>query len=150
LLSFHIEEADVKTFMGKLFKDTVFDGFEVRQIIVSSFVRFEVSGELIKTEAEKKGYAAWSEIKPFAFTFIKGKTKPESIKIIFSADTALLEAVHSNAAALFLNMSYENNTLRFTAATSQKEFALNKDLDNKWAEYINDFFTRLGIPVKYE
>lgn len=156
MLAFYLEEPEIKIFMNKLLRENSFDDFEIREAIVSSFVRFEISGMLSKEaissapESNKRYYATWSELKPYIFSFIKGKTKPESIKIVFAGGADLMKNIHPNAAAVFLNMNYENNSLHFTAATSQKEFSLNKDLDLKWEDYINNFFTKINIPVKFE
>lgn len=156
MLAFYLEEPDIKIFMNNLLRGTSFDDFEIRNVVVSSFVRFEISGMLSKEtissaqENNKRYFATWSELKPYVFGFIKGKTKPESIKIVFAGGTDLVKSIHPNAAAVFLNMNYENDSLHFTTATSQKEFSLNKELDLKWEDYINNFFSKIKIPVKYE
>lgn len=156
MLAFYLEETGVKNLMNKLMRENDFDSFEIRSASVSSFVGFEISGMLSKeaVTAQPNGstrlYALWGELKPFVFSFIKGKVKPASIKIVFSGGAELNKLIHPNAAALFLNMIYENDLLHFTTATSQKEFSLNKELDMKWEEYITGFFKKIDIPIKFE
>jgi hypothetical protein len=156
LLAFYVPDTGVKDFMNKLFRETAFDSFEIRDVSVTAFVKFEISGSLSKEallaqpENSRRYYAFWEELKPYVFGFIKGKTKPENIKLVFSGGEALAKSVHTNAAALFLNMNYENGEVHFTTATSQKEFALNKELDMRWEEYIEHFFRALEINVVHE
>ncbi|MDR1687153.1 MAG: DUF5721 family protein [Clostridiales bacterium] len=156
MLAFNVPETGVKDFMNKLFKESAFDDFEIRDACVTSFVKFEISGGLSKEallaqpDASRRYYANWAELKPYVFGFVKGKTKPENIRLVFSGGEILVKSIHENAAAVFLNMNYENGEIRFTTATSQKEFALNKELDARWEEYIEHFFSSLDINVVQE
>jgi len=139
MLSLSINEAHVKGFMRLLFKETVFDALEMRSVIITSFARLEITSE---------HGVLWQEVKPYVFDFIKGRPRPDIIKIVFSKSGDACKQIHPNARALFLNMNYEAGVLRFTTATSQKEFSLNKDLDQKWETYIEDFFKSLGLPFE--
>ena len=78
---------------------------------------------------------------------IKTSAKPKLVKIVFSYKAQDAAAIHANAAALFLNMVYENDTVSFTTATAQKEFALDKSLDDSWGEWVRGFFVRKNIVV---
>lgn len=146
MLSFIVEKENIKELMNGLLRGDIFNSFEVREAQISSFITFQINGllshELTEKLEPKRYFVTWQEIKPICFDFIKGRAKPKSIKIVFSKDIEFTNAFHSNAAALFLNFNYENerDVATFTAATSQKEFALNKDIDMKWEEYILKFF----------
>ena len=73
---------------------------------------------------------------------------PRQMKIIFSCGAESACAIHPNAAALFLNIVYENGVIFISTGASQKLFSMDKSLDEKWEEYVNFFFSKNGIPVK--
>ena len=154
MLTVSIDEQDVKGFMNILFKESPFDGFEVRELSIVAFCELKIIGALSKTvkarnpETQNRAFALWSEVKPYAFNFIKGGVKPEGIKIIFSGAKTLLDEISPNAAAVFINMFYDAESVRFTAGVSQKEFSLNKDLDIKWEEYVTEFFKTLKVKFR--
>ena len=129
--------------MGKLLKENVFDNFHMRKIEISTDFKIEIS-ELSKAEGARANY--WAAIRPLILHIIKTGAKPSLIKIIFSLpDTA---SIHTNAAALFLNLSYENDEVSFTTATSQREFEMDKTLDTCWDEWVRNFFCNKDIAVK--
>lgn len=142
MISFSI--TDIKFFMNKLLKEDTFNLFEVRGVEIYSFTKFEIDGflepSLLGAETSSRSYCTWQELKPYVFNIIKGNVKPRSIKIIFSLDTEKSTSLHNNAAALYLNMHFVDETVTFTTGTSQKNFALDKSLDNIWEEYIRNFF----------
>lgn len=115
---------------------------------IVTFTKFEISGILDEdVEDRESNYAKWEEIKPYVFDIIKGKRKPKLIKIVFSLDKEKMEKLSNNASALYLNLIYEENKAVFTTAISEKEFSLDKSLDNIWGEYIKEFFKENSIPV---
>ena len=66
--------SDVRGFMVKLLKEEVFDEFQLRNVVINTFARFEIYG------TKEDGYASWSEIRPHIFGIIKGDKLPKTIK----------------------------------------------------------------------
>jgi len=147
----------VKGFMGRLLREDILDEFEVRGVEIGLNTRVSINGAIETTQSESEEdagtgkasaiYATWEAMRPLVYSIIKTSAKPRLVKIVFSYKAQDIAVVHGNAAALFLNMVYENDTVSFTTATAQKEFALDKSLDDSWDEWVRGFFTRKNIEV---
>jgi len=140
MLALEIEKSDVKSFMGKLLRENLFDGFEARLIEITTNTRITIDGA-IESEA-----AMWSAMRPLIYEIIKLCPKPRQIKIVFAQKNPY--EIHTNAAALFLNLIYENDNVTFTTATAKKEFTMDKILDNAWDNHIREFFAKTGIDLE--
>ncbi|MDR1530770.1 MAG: DUF5721 family protein [Clostridiales bacterium] len=152
---FKILEKDVKLFMQKLLREETFFDFEVRGVEVSMLTKFEINGALDRdflpnadpsVPAERR-YCLWRELQPYVFFIIKGGKRPKSLKIIFSLPQEKTAELHSNASAYFLNISFENNEVLCTTASSEKNFAMDKTVDYIWEDYIKEFFGKNGVPI---
>ena len=146
---------DNKLFMNKLLRENIFDNFEVRKVEIQTFTHFEISGIIDKNfytveeqENIERNFCIWSELKPIIFNLIKGNKLPGFIKIIFSLDENTMQQLSDNAAAMFLNISFENNAIVCTSGYSQKTFTLDKKVENCWEEYILKFFKDNNIPYQ--
>ena len=146
---FEVAAGSIKSVMNHLLKGSEFNGFLIRGVEVSVFTRIEISGILDKgffpeeeRDALRRNYVYWSEIKPFVLSLIKGGRTPSAFKIIFSLTDEETKALHENASAMFLNLSYEEGKLRFTTAMSQRSFSLDKSVDAVWDAYIKEFINR--------
>ena len=146
MISFNIPEQDTKEFMAKLFKEDLFDKFEIRSLSIDTFTNFSISGKIASEEGEKK-YCTWQEIRPYALAIIKGKIKPSAIKIVFSPSEEVISSIHTNAASLHLTLNFNGEKITFTTATSQKNFSLDKHLDEVWDEFILKYFKQNNIAV---
>jgi hypothetical protein len=142
---YQIPPGDVRVFMNKLLREDILDAFAVRNIELTLTTHINISGKLEKDEDNKK-YITWGGGRPMVYELVKKSGKPKGIKIIFSH--AVPEDVHPNAAALFINFVYENDGAFFTAATAQREFALDKSLDNAWYSWVEKFFAGIGVGVE--
>jgi len=153
MIALAMETAAVKGFMGCLLRENLLDEFEVRNVEIGLSTRISINGtlEAAKTDetenAVPAGYITWEALRPLVYAIIKTSAKPNIVKIVFSYKAQEAKSIHTNAAALFLNMIYENGTVSFTTATAQKEFALDKSLDDIWDEWVRAFFTRKSIAV---
>ena len=168
MLAFSIQGPYVKDFMQHLFSHDTFCGFEVRGITLHSFTYFEISGESINSEETinssehdnlgegingegnkgKSVYYSWEELRPYVRHILKGREKPRAMKLVFAR--AGPGELHPNAAALFMNMSYESNgamgdKLSCTTATSQRQFDLDRSVDKLWDGWVLEFFKSKGI-----
>ena len=133
---FNIPENHVKNFMNVLLKSEIFDTFEARRVEIHNVASFVI-------ESETKNL--WATLRPFALHIVKDGGKPTLLKVVLSHTAP--ETLHPNAAALFLNLAYDNGAITCTSATSQKEFALNKDLDHFWDDWVTDFFHKRGVII---
>ena len=154
MISVEMDNAAVKGFMGQLLREDILDEFEVRGVEIGLATRISINGALeasitAETETSKPTvvYITWEALRPLIYTIIKTGAKPSLVKIVFSYKAQDAKTIHTNAAALFLNMVYENDAISFTTATAQKEFALDKSLDDSWDGWIRGFFTRKNITV---
>ena len=152
MLSVELDKGDVKGFMGKLLREGFFDDFEARSVEIMGRNRVAIDGAIENAGEEsdddktKQGFSTWGELRPLAYEIIKSGAKPSFVKIVFSHQNPA--NVHPNAAALFINMVYENDCVTFTTATSQREFALNKSVDDVWSDSVQRFFSESGIHVR--
>ena len=144
MLALELSEDLVKGFMGRLLREDVFYGFNVRSVDIMAKNRFSIDGEVVNGEI--KSYSKWSEVQPLVFEIVKQMGKPSVFKIVLSHTEPL--SVHENASALFLNLMYENGKMNFTTATSQKAFSLEKTLNSAWDEWVRGFFISAAINVK--
>jgi len=147
MIAVQMDSAGVKEFMNRLLRDDILNVFEVRGIEMTINTRMSIDGALITSENGPQGFISWEALRPLLFAIIKTGAKPRQIKIIFSFKAEEVKEIHPNAAALFLNMIYENDNVNFTTATAQKEFSLEKSLDDTWDEWVRGFFNEKNITV---
>jgi len=152
MLALELEKSTVKAFMGQILREDIFDTFEVRSIEIATATRMNIDGQLLPetedvTEDKKPGFSTWEVLRPLVYAVIKTSLKPKYVKIVFSYKTNEAYEIHSNAAALFLNLAYENDTVHFTTGTAQKEFLFEKSLDIAWDEWVKNFFASNGLAV---
>jgi len=162
MLNLKIEAVDVRLFMGALLMSDKFDFLEVRGIDLTTFTHFNISGQkIVQAESEadsddddkpeekvKTTYCKWEEIRPFVHNFIKGGAKPSYMKLIFSLESGEAHKLHDNAAAMYLNITYNGEEVFFTSATAQRGFSLDKSLDHVWEDYLVEFFRANEISVR--
>jgi len=157
MLAVAMDAGLVKGFMGRLLREDTLDEFEVRGVEIGLNTRVSINGVLETAEGSSEEnaqeiktpatYIAWGALRPLVYSIIKTSAKPRLVKIVFSYKAPDIANIHANAAALFLNMVYENDAVSFTTATAQKEFALDKSLDISWDEWVRGFFMRKNIIV---
>jgi len=131
--------------MDMLFSGNAFDLFEVRGVFINHIFKTEIDGAAPNAADGSKNFMTWAELKKYVVFIIKGKDKPKYIKIIFAAPRELLNNLSGNAAAAFINMEYENDEIKFLTAAGQKEFSMDKGLDQAWDEYARGFFKTNNI-----
>jgi hypothetical protein len=143
MLAFTLNATAVKDFMGRLLREAQFDFFCVRTVELTLNTHISISGKL-ENQDKPQTFVTWGELRPLVHDLIKRGIKPKLIKIIFSHPSPT--DIHTNAAALFLNMTYEKDGVNFTTATAQREFVLEKSLDNTWDEWMRAFCkTNIGV-----
>ena len=162
MVSFEI--IDVKLFMSKLLKENMFDEFEISSLEVTTITKFTISGDLNKNffssdENEIIGdrkLVTWNEIKPIVFNIIKGNKTPSTLKIVFSLpynkiinmlNNHNMNITPENINGLFINILFDNNSLKCTTGTSLKLFTLDKTLEQYWDNSIKKFFSKHEIAI---
>ena len=139
MISLELEKSQVKPFMAQLLKGDLFNAFEARSVEIFTTPRITID----TTHDTQK--PTWDKTRPLVYQIIKLCPKPGQIKIIFSYTNP--QEIHTNAAALFLNLVYENDGITFTTATAQKEFALDKSMNPAWDNFIREFFAKASVNV---
>jgi len=147
MLALELEKSTVKTFMGKILRENIFDMFEVRNIEIATTIHINIEGQLEAYGDKKPGFSTWEALRPLVYAVIKTSPKPRYVKIVFSYRANEACDIHPNAAALFLNMAYENDGVSFTTGTAQREFVFEKSLDASWDEWVKGFFAKAGLSV---
>jgi len=150
MLALEIEKVSVKGFMGRLLRENIFDMYEVRSLEMAITTKMTVDGVRIpeneteqSQETKRNSFISWGELRPLMYEIIKLSAKPKYMKVVFSF--ANPHEIHINAAALFLNLIYENDSVTFTTATAQKEFVLDKSLDLVWDEWVRNFLNSFNV-----
>jgi len=153
---------DVKAFMSTLLIQNIFDNFLLSELDINNYNHFHISGTLnegfYSTEELEllsgRKYSYWSDIKPIAFSLIKGNKLPLSIKIIFLLSPENAENIlHKSGLpieprdinGLFLNVRYEKGNLYLITGTSIKTFTLDKSLEQMWDADMKTFLKHYEI-----
>lgn len=156
---------DVKAFMNSLLVQNVFDDFYLWEAAFKTFGEFSINGKLNEEyysndELEVlngRKYATWAEIKPFAFSYIKGNKLPVTIKIIMMLSKEGMENIIENSGlnmsleeikGLFLNIKYEKGNLYLSSGTSLKSFTMDKTIENIWDLNLSRFLKEKGIAAE--
>jgi len=147
MLALELNKSAVKSFMGQILREDIFDKFEVRSVEIATNIRINIDGLYEPEGDQKSGFATWEALRPMVYSIIKTSLKPRYVKIVFSYKANEACDVHANAAALFLNMAYQDDNVLFTTGTSQREFILDKSLDANWDEWVRGFFVQIGLLV---
>ena len=160
MVALKIEEQ--KNFTSGLFIGDLFDKFLVREANIVTFNSFTIDGRVrhgyySDEELEEKKieeFSAWTAVKPFCFSLIKGKRLPESFRIVFMLSPDAKEKFVEgrvpgigveSVGGLYLNVNYENNEMSVVTGTSMNIFTLDKTLEREWDEAIKQFFKKQGI-----
>lgn len=160
MVALKIEEQ--KNFTSGLFIGDLFDKFLVREANIVTFNSFTIDGRVrhgyySDEELEEKKieeFSAWTAVKPFCFSLIKGKRLPESFRIVFMLSPDAKEKFvegrvpgigPESVGGLYLNVHYENNEMSVVTGTSMNIFTLDKTLEREWDEAVKQFFKKQGI-----
>lgn len=160
-----VKVLDVKTFMSELLVHDLFDNFLLSELEIITSNHFKISGKLYKEfyssdELEliqARDHSFWKEIKPIAFSIIKGNKMPLSMKVVLRLPPPSMQSIieksniainSSDVDGMFLNLIFEKGEVIGTTGTYLKLFTLDKTLDNLWDEMAVSFFKNKGIAVE--
>lgn len=153
---------DVKTFMACLLMNNTFDGFLVNDVEITTFSTFKMDGILNKSwystdELEAmadKNYVKWEALRPIAYSIIKGSKTPEHFKIVLQVNSdakrKMLAGIgktpeDNDAATFFLNINFEDDSLRVISGTSIKVFTMDKSQEVQWDQAVKSFLSKQKI-----
>lgn len=156
---------DVKAFMSSLLVQNVFDNFLLSELQIHTFNHFQIAGNLNEDYYSKdeleilegRKYSLWSEIKPIAYSLIKGNKLPLSIKIVLLLSPPNTEKVLkksgvsmpvSDINGLFLNIRFDKGSLTLVTGISVKNFSMDKTLERTWDEDLKIFLKHYEIAVE--
>lgn len=159
--------AEVKPFMAKLLMSTAFDSYILRELELQTFTSFKVSGQFnedffSKEELEERrgiNSVIWSELKPIAYSIIKGNKTPLALKLVFQLPpdrcTELIASLGGRIRAeevggLYLNIRFEKGELRIITGTAIKTFTLDKTLEHEWDTLAAKTLKEQGIVFEEE
>jgi hypothetical protein len=152
---------EVKPFMAKLLTQTTFDSFILRELELSTFTNFTISGyneafyskEELGEQSEKHN-TLWSDIRTIVFAMIKGNKTPLMFKIVLQLPTNRCSALVEQSGGklrmediggLYLNIRFEKNELHIITGTAIKTFTLDKTLELEWDAEVKHFLREQGI-----
>lgn len=165
MVSLHV--IDVKSFMNHLLIQNVFDNFLLSELEIITYNQFKINGNLNKgwyDEEEKEAledrqYSTWSDIKPIAFSLMKGKKVPAMFKIVLILSPANTRKIIekslpnfdlSQIGSLFLNIRYENGSLHLITGVSMKVFTMDKTVEQEWDSNMKRFLKHFEIVFEEE
>ena len=161
--SYKIE--DVKSFMSALLLHDAFDGFDVVEGDIVTFISTHIDGRFHKEYFDTADagddpenpsaplYASWKQIQPHVYDMVRGKHTPLKIRLVlrlsdknssgfissFSIDPDML-------AGLFLNILYENGTVTLTSGISLRIFTTDKSAEHSWDDTAQELLQGAGLP----
>ncbi len=158
---------DVKAFMSSLLVQNIFDNFLLSELHINTFNHFEITGALNEDYysndeleiLDERKYSLWSEIKPIAYSLLKGNKLPLSIKIVLLLSPLNTEKVLKKSGVsltsddingLFLNIRFDKGSLNLITGISTKNFSLDKTLEHTWDDDLKLFLKHYEIAVEEE
>ena len=147
---------DIKITMAELLMQESYDLFYLEEAKVNTFVKMQLSGfrnMRYYSEEEKEGlseYILLKEVRPYLFSFIKGKKIPDSFQISLRPPDRFREEVLGKAAELgsvdyYLHFRFENEELSVVTGCFYHEFTMDKEAEYTWDKAVKDFFRQKGI-----
>lgn len=158
---------EVKSFMAKLLIQDMFDQFLMSDFTMNTFARFQVAGKINleyfnseeKEELEGRMYVKWKEIKPFAYSVVKGNKTPLSFHISLMLSQEGVGKVIEHAgirinpeevSGLYIHIKFENSTLYIITGLGLKTFTMDKTLENVWDDQVKAFLKKNEIAFMEE
>jgi len=146
----------VGDFMKAFLVDSVFDSFCICSGEVETFASFSIDGTIntdFYSDDEKEALsgrkaALWSEIKPFAYSLMKGRNLPVSFKFTLQLsqentdwllDRYQLNAYKEQLCGLYLNIRYRSHELSCVTGLSYSTFVMDKRLEQLWDDTARQF-----------
>ncbi len=159
-----IQITHTKHFMQRLLTTDLFDHFLLIDAVVKTNVSYTISGKLEKDyypgdSLELQGlqdalYLPFSKLRSVFLQLIKGPHTPLSFRLTLALSPEnqanTLKRSYSgfsndDVEGMYLNISFQNNTLICSSAISYRTFTINKQLDQEWRNFLSLFFKQQKI-----
>lgn len=158
---------DIKGFTSGLFVGESFDKWLLREASVTTFNVFTIDGRIRRgyfTEQEAAEnqigeLSPWKLVRPVCYSLIRGKRLPESFRITLQLPPAgvkrFLASVQPDfkeeqVGGLYLNIRYEDHTLRCVTGVSLNVFTLDKRVEQGWDREVKQYLREKGIACTEE
>lgn len=155
---------DLRTITSLLFAQNTFDRFPLYEASFLTRCSFSIDGyrnaEFFTEEenaAAAEEYTLWQELKPLAYSIIKGKRLPLRFKVVLRApkdvirkllaksDTAFVE---EQVESLHMIFTYKAGELVCTTGSSFRVFTMDRSLDKLWDAWVLRFLDGNGIKTE--
>lgn len=153
---------EVKAFMARLFTNTVFDSFILKDLDIQAITGFHISGQLNEgflteqelEEREKGTNVLWGDVRNIAFGMIKGNKTPISLRLIFQLPPDKYKEIinvianridTSNIGGMYLNIRFEKGLLHIVTGMAIKIFSPDKTVELECDRWVKEFLSLQGI-----
>lgn len=166
---------EVRQFMSKLLLTDTFDHFLLVDAEIVTFNTFRIDGYIQKDfyKPDAAGnpvqsadgtdscpeYSAWSCLREYCFSIIRGKRTPLRFKFVFRLSPEniarliaqeKLDFRPEDVQGLYLNISFGEDGLTCITGTSMNTFTMDKSLEKSWDTMVQKFFSQKEIPFEQE
>ena len=158
------ELTEQKEFMNRLLCSPLFDNFLLSEAAIHSAVSYEVDGhihadfysseELEAQQLEGLSFLPFGRLRPIFLELIRGKHAPSYFKFVLQLSPGNQEKTvaasgtsipSSDITAVYLNILYQNETMRMTTGVSYRTFIPDKSFEKEWDRYAENFLKKNGI-----
>ena len=155
---------ELRAFTEALFRGDSFDRFLLVEASFQTAFSLELDGRVAKDwygeeERQSRGvedFVRWGEVKTLAFQAIRGKRAPSAFRVVLRLDlaesTAFLAESGSKlrpeeVSGFYLNLNYEEKTLRIVSGVSVKVFPGDKALEQLWDRSAAERLQAMGLVI---
>ena len=136
------------SFMKKLLAEEYFDNYYLKEAVISTFTRFEISGErnsayysdeelaAFTADSAEKHFVLWSEVRKTAYELIKGKRLPVYMHVVLMAPAKLAPESAGASDEFLLTLRYKDGGLTAVTGVNHKAFPFDKASEREWDEKI--------------
>lgn len=139
--------------MTKLLSKEVFDFFLLEKADIKTAIDYHIEGRLHDSFFDtdelrpEEDFEIWQRIRPLCYEMIKGKKMPLSFSIVLRAPQKLQKEVlnshtadvKNNVSSLMLCIRMEQRQINCITGTALSTFSLNKEAENSWDEWCQNF-----------
>ena len=155
----YLEIKNLGKFTALLFAGDSFDTFLLHDAQFETAFTSVIEGrknEAYFSEEEQKeeteSFASWAEIRPIAYSLLKGKKLPVSFKVTLLTDKKATETLVERSgftgcpvSSLLVSFSYRENRLVLRSGVSYNGFSMDRSLENSWDEALVRFLEKKEI-----
>lgn len=151
---------DVKNFMAHLLSRETFDLFYLVEASFKKEISYHIDGHLhpdyfdSDSDLPERKYCLWKEVRPFAFSIIKGKRLPLGCKVVLALPKETIAFLikesgcsfrEEDIEGIFLNILYEPENLIITTGISYRTFSMDKSLEHNVDDHMRQFLRKKDI-----